>query len=180
MSIKYIIGHWTGSNSYAPSEYEKGCYQLLVSGSGRVFEGKSQGKTASTGGMNSITYNISCCGGDNNAPMTFKQIEEFCFQTAKALKSCGLSSDKFYTHAEIGEMVRNYCDKQAGKNLSESDCKGRIITELLPWNGYLKANIGKIDLRKLPDKFGIVTNYTAQTSGDYLRNKIKWYLLNAV
>ena len=107
-------------------------------------------------------------------------LEEFCFQVAKALKSYGLNADKFYTHAQIGEMVRNYCDKQAGKNLSKSDCKGRIISELLPWNGYLKANIGKIDLRKLPDKSGGITNYTAKASGDYLRNKINWYLLNAM
>ena len=44
---------------------------------GEAVEGLPVGQTASTGGMNSITYNISCCGGDLFAPLEKKQCERF-------------------------------------------------------------------------------------------------------
>lgn len=173
MAIKYIIGHWTAGNK-TPSAYDKQHYQLLIDNSGKVYEGTPAGKTASTGGMNSITYNIACCGGLDSSKLSNKQVEEFCFQVSKKLKQYGLRADKFYTHAEIGEMTRNYLTK----DLPEPDCEGRKITELLPWNNYLKQNVGKVDLRKLPDGCGYTICHSAGYSGKYLRNKIHWYYLN--
>lgn len=166
MTVKYIIGHWTAGNK-KPSNYEKTCYQLLIDNLGNVHQGTPVGKTASTGGMNSITYNIACCGGADFSLLSCKQVEEFCLQVAKKLKEYKLSVNKFYTHAEIGEMVRNYLQK----NLFDPDCDGKQITELLPWNSYLPQNKGKIDLKKLPDKIGNLITYRAGTSGKYLRKK---------
>ena len=176
--VKYIIGHWT-AGGYTPSHYEKEHYQALINDAGKLFIGTPQGKTASTGGMNSITYNISCCGGLASTPVTPKQMEAFCKYVAEELKTYKLTVNKFYTHAEIGEMVRNYQNKRAGKSLKNADCEGKLITELLAWNNYLPQNVGKVDLRKLPNKDKVLTSYSAKASGDYLRGKIKWYMQNS-
>lgn len=152
MTVKYIIGHWVGVNTYNVTDAIKKSYQLIITKDGETVQGGAQGTTASTGGMNSITYNISCAGGDVKAPLTKKQCERFFKECAIALKKYGLTVDKFYTHAEIGEM-----------------CKDRSIRELLPFNKYLWQNMGKIDLTHLPyDLNGL-------SHGNYIRKKIKWY-----
>ena len=176
--IKYIIGHWT-AGGYSPNNLDKKSYQLLVNAVGKVTYGLKVGNTASTGGMNSITYNIACCGGTDKCPIVPAQMESFCKIVANELKQRGLSVDKFYTHAEIGEMVRNYQTKHKGGNLKNADCSGKLITDLLPYNSYLPQNVGKVDLRKLPNKDKVLTSYSAKTSGDYLRGKIKWYMQNS-
>ncbi len=152
MTIKYIIGHWTGVNTYNVTEKIKKSYQLLITDKGEVVQGSPSGSTASTGGMNSITYNISCCGGDKLAPLTKKQCESFFKECAVALKKYGLTVDKFYTHAEIGQMYKN-----------------KTITKLLPMNQWLHYNEGKIDLTRLP------YDLNGKSHGDFIRNKIKWY-----
>lgn len=152
MTVKYIIGHWTGVNTYNVTDAIKKSYQLLITGMGEAVEGLPVGQTASTGGMNSITYNISCAGGDVKAPLTKKQCERFFKECAIALKKYGLTVDKFYTHAEIGEM-----------------CKDKSIRKLLPFNKYLWQNMGKIDLIRLP------YDLKGESHGDFIRQKIKWY-----
>lgn len=152
MTIKYVIGHWTGGN-LIPNKLDLTSYQLLIDGEGNVHSGLKPGCTSSTGGMNSITYNISCCGGLSKSRLTKIQMEKFYKTCAEKLKEHNLTVDKFYTHAEIGEHCRN-----------------GTITELLPFNKYLSQNIGKIDLTVLPDITG-----NACTTGDYIRNKINWY-----
>lgn len=152
MTVKYIIGHWTGA-SYKPNTIDLNSYQLLIDDKGIKHIGKAIGQAASTGGMNSITYNISCCGGLDSTPIKKVQIEAFYKACAENIKEYGLKISDFYTHAEIGEMCRS-CE----------------ITKLLPYNSYLSQNIGKIDLRNLPDIKG-----SAQETGDFIRNKIRWY-----
>ena len=152
MTVKYIILHWTGGN-YKPSEYDKQHYQLLIDDEGRQYVGQPIGKVASTGGMNSITYNISCCGGLDRTPLTKKQCEALFKIVAMRLKEYKLTIDKVFTHAEIGQMV-----------------KDKTITKLLPYNNYLPQNIGKVDLTKLPYELN------GKSHGDFIRNKIKWYL----
>lgn len=173
--VKYIIGHWT-AGGYEPSAYDKKHYQELLNKDGRLVFGTEQGKTASTGGMNSITYNVSCSGGLSSTPITPKQMESFCARIADLLKLYKLTEESFYTHAEIGEMTRNYQTKKKGGSLKNADCDGKLITDLLAWNNYLPQNVGKVDLRKLPDKNKGLKNFTAKASGDYLRGKIKWYM----
>lgn len=155
--IKYIIGHWTGVNSYNITDHIIKSYQLIIGKNGEVVRGLPTGQTASTGGMNSITYNISCAGGDIQAPMTKLQMERFYFECARVIKAYELKVEDFYTHAEIGEMVKN-----------------GTITKLLPHNQWLSANIGKIDLTRLP------YDLEGKSAGDFIREKIKWYYLNKV
>lgn len=150
MTVKYIIGHWSGGGC-KPNLTDLKAYQLLIDTSGQVYNGTLQGKTASTGGMNSITYNISCCGG-GTIKLTTIQCERFFKECAVKLKQYGLTPDKFYTHHEIGEM-----------------CKNKTITKLLPYNKWLYQNIGKIDLTVLP------YDLKGKKSGDFIRNKILWY-----
>ena len=152
MTVKYIIGHWTGVNTYNVTDAIKQSYQLIITKDGETVQGGEQGKTASTGGMNSITYNISCAGGDIKAPLTKKQCERFFKECAIALKKYSLTVDKFYTHAEIGEM-----------------CKDRSIRKLLPFNKYWWQNMGKSDLTRLP------YDLKGESHGDFIRKKIKWY-----
>lgn len=152
MTVKYIIGHWVGVNTYNVTDAIKQSYQLIITKDGETVQGGQQGTTASTGGMNSITYNISCAGGDIKAPLTKTQCERFFKECALALKKYGLTVDKFYTHAEIGEM-----------------CKDRSIRKLLPFNKYLWQNMGKIDLTRLP------YDLKSESHGDFIRKKIKWY-----
>ena len=152
--IKFIILHWTGANSYNVTEYIKNSYQLIIDEKGRTHLGLPVGKTASTGGMNSITYNISCCGGDVDAPLTVIQCERLFKETALICKKYNLTLSHIYTHNEIGEMCRN----------------GTII-KLLPNNKWLKQNIGKIDLTRLP--YNIPKNIS---HGDFIRSKVRWYL----
>ena len=152
--VKYIIGHWTGGN-YNPCNVDLNSYQLLVNGNGKLHTGKPVGQTCSTGGMNSITYNISCCGGLPNTPIKPIQAEAFYKVCAQKIKELGLSVKCFYTHAEIGEMY-----------------KTGEITKLLPYNRWLYQNKGKIDLTVLPNFKG-----NAKQTGDFIRNKINWYYL---
>lgn len=149
---KYIIGHWTGGN-HKPNAKDLSSYQLLIDNEGKRHVGKLIGEAASTGGMNSITYNISCCGGLERSPIMPTQFEAFCCACAEMVKKYDLSVNAFYTHAEIGEM-----------------CKDGSIVKLLPYNKYLRYNIGKIDLTSLPGVKG-----SAKVTGDFIRNKIKWY-----
>lgn len=151
MTVKYIIIHWTGGN-YRPCQQDLNSYQMLIDGYGKIYNGKPVGQSASTGGMNSITYNISCCGGLSYTPMTNIQMEAMFDLTARKLLEYGLSVDKVYTHAEIGQMVKN-----------------KTITKLLPYNNYLPQNLGKIDLTKIP------YDTKGQANGDFIRGKIKWY-----
>lgn len=151
MGVKYIIGHWTAGN-YQPNATDLNSYQLLIDGDGKKHPGKGIGQASSTGGMNSITYNISCCGGIDSAPIKKVQIEAFYKACAEKIKEYRLKISDFYTHAEIGEM-----------------CRSGEITKLLPYNSFLSQNIGKIDLRTLPDIKG-----SAQETGDFIRNKIQW------
>lgn len=153
MSVKYIIGHWTAGN-HKPNGLDLASYQLLIDGDGNYHSGVAVGCTSSTGGMNSITYNISCCGGLTSSPITTIQFEAFCKACAEKIKYYGLRVNDFYTHAEIGEM-----------------CKNKNIVKLLPWNSYLAQNIGKIDLTVLP-----YLNASPKETGNFIRNKIKWYL----
>lgn len=39
-------------------------------------------------------------------------MEVFCKYVAEKLRDYNLGVDKFYTHAEIGKMIRNYQTKQ--------------------------------------------------------------------
>ena len=151
MAVKYIILHWTGGGC-KPNSTDLNSYQLIVDTTGQTYAGKPQGKSASTGGMNSITYNISCCGG-GTVKLTTLQCERMFKEAAVKLKQYGLTVDKVYTHHEIGEM-----------------CRDKAIRQLLPFNKYLWQNIGKIDLTILP------YDTKGKTSGDFIRNKITWYL----
>ena len=132
MKKKYIILHWTAGN-YLPNITDLTHYQMLIDGAGKQIIGKE--KTASTGGMNSITYNISCCGRKNeNTPIKPIQIEAMCHCAALKCKELGLNIEDCYTHSEIGKMVQD----------------GRI-KKLLPYNRLLEQNIGKIDFAGLGD-----------------------------
>ena len=153
MAVKYIIGHWTAGN-YIPCMQDLNSYQLLIDDEGKAHGGKPVGQTSSTGGMNSITYNISCCGGLSRTPITKVQAEAFYKACAQKLIEFNLSVSDFYTHAEIGELCRS----------------GKIV-KLLPKNKWLNQNIGKVDLTVLPDIKG-----SPKQTGDFIRNKIKWYL----
>lgn len=153
MAVRFVIGHWSGGN-YKPCQLDLNSYQLLIDDEGNKHIGKPVGKASSTGGMNSITYNISCCGGLPNTPIKPVQIEAFFKTCADTIRDNKLSVECFYTHAEIGEM-----------------CKDGSIKKLLPYNQWLKQNIGKIDLTILPYIKG-----SAKETGDFIRGKIKWYL----
>jgi len=153
MAVKYIIGHWTAGN-HKPNKIDLSSYQLLIDGGGNRHIGRPVGKSASTGGMNSITYNITCCGGLKHSAITAVQAEAFFKACAEVLKDYGLGVEKFYTHAEIGEM-----------------CRTGEITKLLPANSYLRQNVGKVDLTVLPQIKG-----SAKKTGDFIRNKIAWYM----
>lgn len=152
MAVKYIILHWTGGN-YKPCQQDLNSYQLLIDGDGKRHSGKPVGKTSSTGGMNSITYNISCCGGLDRTPITKVQIEAMFKAAADKCKEYNLTPDKVYTHALIGDM-----------------CKKGTITILLPNNKWLCQNIGKIDLTKTPYISG-----TPAATNNFFRKKIQWY-----
>lgn len=167
MTVKFIVGHWSGGLSY-PNKLDKNSYQLLIDAEGAVHRGLAQGCTCSTGGMNSITYNIACCGGLSTSRLTPIQVEKFFKTCAEKIKVYGLTANDFYTHAEIGEMCRGYRLKQQNQPY---DKKHKIITDLLPYNEWLYQNIGKIDLTILPAISG-----NAFETGNFIRNKIKWYL----
>ena len=158
MAVKYIIGHWTGGQ-LKPNSLDLRSYQLLIDGDGKEHKGLAVGCASSTGGMNSITYNISCCGGLSTSRLTRVQFEKFCKTCAEKLKEYGLPVDAFYTHAEIGEL-----------------CKDKNIIHLLPWNNYLVQNIGKVDLTIIPlDNTHLTFKADAKTTGAKIRSKIRWY-----
>ena len=152
--IKFIILHWTGVNTYNVTENIKNSYQLIIDNNGKTHSGKPPGQTSSTGGMNSITYNISAAGGDVKAPLTVVQCERMFKEAAIICKRYGLTPSKVFTHYEIGELCRS----------------GKIIN-LLPNNKWLKQNIGKIDLTRLPYDIPKGTS-----NGDFIRQKVRWYL----
>lgn len=156
MTIRYIVTHHTGGN-YKPCQLDLNSYQLLIDNEGKRYEGKPVGKTSSTGGMNSITYNIACCGGLDRTPITKVQIEAMFKAVADKCHEYGLKPQNCYTHAAIGEM-----------------CRKGTITMLLPYNRWLYQNIGKIDLTKIP----YITGSAIETD-DFIRKKILWYYNNS-
>lgn len=151
---QYIILHWTAGN-YEPNYIDMESYDLLITGEGLRIIGNHEldNNKASTAGMNSITYNISCCGGLDRTPLKKGQCEALFKATAEKLKLFKLTVDKVYTHAEIGQIVAN-----------------KTISKLLTYNSFLNNNIGKIDLSKLP------YDLKGKSSGDFIRNKIVWYM----
>lgn len=158
MAVKFIIGHWT-AGALKPNQTDLNSYQLLIDGNGKTYTGMPVGKAASTGGMNSITYNIACCGGLSWSRLTRVQIEKFYKTCAEKLIEYNLAVDRFYTHAEIGEM-----------------CRDKSITKLIPWNDYLAKNKGKVDLTILPiDDNHLNFKADAGTTGSKIRSKIKVY-----
>lgn len=162
IKFKYLIGHWVGVNSHNVPKDKP--YHEVVDKDGKIHKGVSltQFCIAATGGMNSITCNIACTGGiDPNGTLTPIQSEAFFKRCAELLKENGQDETAFYTHYEIGQLVREY--KKGSKT---------SIINLLPWNQYLDSNVGKIDLTRLPAQYGA----TAETSGGIIRNKIKWYI----
>ena len=76
MEVKYIIGHWT-AGLHKPNKIDLSSYQLLIDDEGKIYNGMAAGCSSSTGGMNSITYNIACCGGLSSSMITKVQIEKF-------------------------------------------------------------------------------------------------------
>lgn len=154
MNVKYIILHWTAGN-YKPCQLDLNSYQLLIDDTGKRYSGKPVGQAASTAGMNSITYNISCCGGLDRTPITNMQIEALFKAAAEKCKEYNLTPDKVYTHAAIGYM-----------------CKKGTITTLLPHNRWLYKNIGKVDLTKNP----YITGSAIETD-NFIRKKVNWYYL---
>lgn len=101
---KYIILHWTAGN-YIPNQTDLLHYQMLIDGAGRPIKGND--KPSATGGMNSITYNISCCGRKNEqTPIKPIQIEAMCHNAAMMCKELGLTPDNCYTHYEIGKWYK--------------------------------------------------------------------------
>lgn len=151
---KFVIGHWSVGN-YKPNHTDLEAYDLLIGGEkGEWYKGNHEldNNKAATAGMNSITYNIACCGAMDKTPLTKVQCESFFKACAIKLKLFNLTVKDFFTHAEIGEL-----------------CKNGEIKHLLTPNGYLKYNIGKIDLTKLPYDF------KGKSHGDFIRNKIQWY-----
>ena len=95
MTVKFVIGHWTGGQLH-PNKYDLNAYQLLIDGEAATYRGVAQGCTSSTGGMNSITYNIACCGGLSTSKLTPIQVEKFFKTCAEKIKVYGLTIDKFY------------------------------------------------------------------------------------
>lgn len=166
MEVRYIVGHWTAGAHY-PTKLDLNSYQLLIDADGGLHKGMAVGCASSTGGMNSITYNIACCGGLSRTMITPIQAEKLFSMCAIKLKEYGLTPDKVYTHAEIGEMTRAFNLKRQGKPYDKSY---GLITDLLPYNSYLIANIGKIDLTTLPHISG-----NAKQTGNFIRNKVRWY-----
>lgn len=167
MTVKFIIGHWTGGG-LNPNRIDLTSYQLLVDGAGMLHKGLAVGCASSTGGMNSITYNIACCGGLSISKITPVQIEKFFKTCAEKINEYNLTVDDFYTHAEIGEMCRGYKLKSKGYLYDKNH---KIITDIIQYNSYLDQNIGKIDLTKLPYMSG-----NAFKTGAFIRAKIYWYL----
>ncbi len=153
VEIKYIICHWTGG-LLTPNGVDLLSYQLCIDGEGKRHSGLIAGTTSSTGGMNSITYNIAACGGLATSELTKVQMEAFYKAVAEKVKEYGLKIEDVYTHAEIGEM-----------------CTSGTISKLLTWNPWLYQNKGKIDLTVLPEMKG-----AAKETGDFIRNKVRWYL----
>ena len=154
MTVKYIILHWTGGN-YKPCQVDLDSYQLLIDDKGKRYDGKPIGQASSTAGMNSITYNISCCGGLDRTPITKPQIEALFKAAADKCKEFNLKPSDCYTHAVIGDM-----------------CKKGTITMLLPMNRWLCQNIGKIDLTKTP-----YISASASETNNFIRKKINWYYI---
>lgn len=157
---RYIILHWTGGN-YKPNTTDKQHYQLLIDGEGNKIPNLPMGIGANTAGMNSITYNVACCGGLSQTPLKKKQCESMFEAVAQIIKQYNLNISDVYTHYEVGELCKAY---QKGDKPN--------ITGLLPWNNYLKDNIGKVDITILPSEY----NATPENCGKIIRNKIKWYL----
>jgi len=157
---RYIILHWTAGN-HKPNATDKQHYQLLIDGDGNEITNLPIGTGANTAGMNSITYNIACCGGLSISPLTKVQCEAMFKAAAQAIRRYDLKLEDVFTHYEIGELCKAHTKGEKPN-----------ITGLLPWNNYLKDNIGKVDITILPYEYGA----TVKTCGNTIRNKIKWYL----
>ena len=151
--FKGIVIHWTGG-VYEPNATDKQHYHFLVTGNGKIIEGKykpednlncTDGKYAAhCGGGNTGRIGIALCGmWSNDYPIKRIQLEAMCKKVAElSIKyKIPISNSTIITHSEFGQ-----------KN---------------PATSYY----GKIDIDKLP----CVALYDRTSCGNWIRNKVNWY-----
>ena len=151
--FKGIICHWTGG-VYEPNATDLSHYHYLITGSGKVIEGKykpednldcTDGKYAQhCGGGNTGRIGIALCGmWSKDYPIKRIQLEAMCKLIAQLCNkySIPITSNTIMTHSEFGE-----------KNPATT-------------------SRGKIDIDKLP----CIALYDRRAIGNWIRIKTNWY-----
>lgn len=167
--FKRIVIHWTGG-SYTASEQNRGCYHFLVESDGKVVNGKYtpednlncyDGKYAPhTGGGNTNAIGISMCGmfefsfdWNRNEPKNVGKYPLTAVQCEATWKKIAQICKKYSISISPDTVMTHY---EFGKKFPNTSSYGKPDIVHLPYQANLKPN----------------------QIGDFIRNKVKWYLNN--
>ena len=159
--MKRIIIHWTGG-THQPNTHEYECYHYLVNGDGVVIKGKytpednldcTDGKYAAhTGGGNTGSIGVAMCGMyvPNKTPVENTKYPLTKVQCERCFKLVAELSKKYNILVTPQTVMTHY---EFGLNNPKT------------------SSAGKIDINWLPPY--VVSSFKV---GDFIRNKVKWYL----
>ncbi len=154
-----IIIHWTGG-AWFPNATDKEHYHFLIDKNGKVINGKF--KVEDNENCNDGKY-AAHCGGGNTGAIGVSMCGMFGFKSSKAVGPYPLTK----TQCEACfKLVAQLCKKHL-INLNN------VLTHYEFGQAHPKTSSnGKIDIIFLPPYPEIDKNKI----GDFIRNKIKWYL----
>lgn len=159
--MKRIILHWT-AGGYAPTAHEKECYHFLVDSQGGVHKGRYEPEanlSVSTGRYAAHT------GGGNTGSV--------------GVAACGMAG--FSSRSSVGKFPLTRKQLEAMFELTARLCKryGLPVTSKTVMTHYefgrqnpSTSSAGKIDIVFLPP----FPEVGAGAVGDFIRQKVKWYL----
>lgn len=161
--MKYITIHWTAGCSYEPSRFEKQFYHAIIDGNGVAHPGYfkpeanmsplKRGKYAAhCGSGNTDNIGVAFCGmGDYKGPANIGKYPLTQRQLEAGLKFIAELCLKYDIAVTPKTVFTHY---EFGKAHPKTTSRGKIDINYLPWEPQLKAS----------------------EVGDYIRNKIQWYI----
>jgi len=164
--MQRIIYHWTAGN-YNPNATDLSAYHYVIDGTGKIHEGRHKPEANLNIGSRPVSTYAAHTGGLNTGSI--------------GIAFCGMFG--YRSPAEQGNFPLTQKQCEAGWKLGAELCKKYGITpdqqgvrtHYEVGQSGVSGSRGKIDITFLPFE----KNLSASQIGEYIRNKVRWYLQRA-